>query len=111
MEESFTGFHIQTSKELRKSQEYLFCQRGTEDISWKIEDILEELVQHQDLESIQSYLEKALKSSLHPLGKLLKALTVAFQATYSGIGANRHLLTMAQEEVKYYAKKIWEFYR
>ncbi|NWU87653.1 AL2CL protein, partial [Onychorhynchus coronatus] len=111
MEESFTGFHIQTSKELRKSQEYLFCQRGTEDISWKIEDILEELVQHQELESIQSYLEKALKSSLHPLGKLLKALTVAFQATYSGIGANRHLLTMAQEEVKYYAKKIWEFYR
>ncbi|NWT01846.1 AL2CL protein, partial [Mionectes macconnelli] len=111
MEESFTGFHIQTSKELRKSQEYLFCQRGTEDISWKIEDILEELVQHQELESIQSYLEKALKSSLHPLGKLLKALAVAFQATYSGIGANRHLLTMAQEEVKYYAKKIWEFYR
>ncbi|NWY72306.1 AL2CL protein, partial [Erithacus rubecula] len=27
MEESFTGFHIQSSKELRKSQEYLFCQR------------------------------------------------------------------------------------
>nr|XP_009914224.1 PREDICTED: ALS2 C-terminal-like protein isoform X2 [Haliaeetus albicilla] len=110
-EESFTGFHIQTSKELRKSQEYLFCQRGTEDVSWKIEDILEDLVQHQGLESLQSYLEKALKSSLHPLGKLLKALAIAFQATYSGIGANRHLLTMAQEEVKYYAKKIWEFYQ
>lgn len=111
MEESFTGFHIQTSKELRKSQEYLFCQRGTEDVSWKTEDILEELVQHHELGSLQSYLEKALKSSLHPLGKLLKALTIAFQATYSGIGANRHLLTMAQEEVKYYAKKIWEFYQ
>ncbi|NXY45383.1 AL2CL protein, partial [Ceuthmochares aereus] len=110
-EESFMGFHIQTSKELRKSQEYLFCQRGTEDISWKIEDILEELVQHQGQKSLQSYLEKALKSSLHPLGKLLKALMIAFQATYSGIGANRHLLTMAQEEVKYYAKKIWEFYQ
>uniref|UniRef100_A0A8C0ECU5 ALS2 C-terminal like n=1 Tax=Bubo bubo TaxID=30461 RepID=A0A8C0ECU5_BUBBB len=110
-EESFTGFHIQTSKELRKSQEYLFCQKGTEDVSWKTEDILEELVQHQELESLQSYLEKALKSSLHPLGKLLKALMIAFQATYSGIGANRHLLTMAQEEVKYYAKKIWEFYQ
>ncbi|NXY15710.1 AL2CL protein, partial [Atrichornis clamosus] len=110
-EESFTGFHIQTSKELRKSQEYLFCQRGTEDVSWKREDILEELVQHQELESLQSYLEKALKSSLHPLGKLLRALAVAFQATYSGIGANRHLLTMAQEEVKSYARKIWEFYQ
>uniref|UniRef100_A0A672TNL0 ALS2 C-terminal like n=1 Tax=Strigops habroptila TaxID=2489341 RepID=A0A672TNL0_STRHB len=112
-EESFMGFHIQTSKELRKSQEYLFCQRyeGTEDVSWKIEDILEELVQHQGLESLPSYLEKALKSSLHPLGKLLKALTIAFQATYSGIGANKHLLTMAQEEIKYYAKKIWEFYQ
>ncbi|NWV62950.1 AL2CL protein, partial [Malurus elegans] len=110
-EESFIGFHIQTSKELRKSQEYLFCQRGTEEISWKIEDILEELIQHQEQESLQNYLEKALKSSLHPLGKLLRALTVAFQATYSGIGANRHLLTMAQEEVKFYAKKIWEFYQ
>uniref|UniRef100_A0A8B9S8Y3 ALS2 C-terminal like n=1 Tax=Apteryx owenii TaxID=8824 RepID=A0A8B9S8Y3_APTOW len=110
-EESFTGFHIQTSKELRKSQEYLFCQRGTEDVSWKMEDILEELVQHQELKSLQPYLDKALKSSLHPLGKLLKALMIAFQATYSGIGANRHLLTMAQEEVKYYAKKIWEFYQ
>ncbi|NXE98982.1 AL2CL protein, partial [Menura novaehollandiae] len=110
-EESFTGFHIQTSKELRKSQEYLFCQRGTEDISWKREDILEELVQHQELESLQGYLEKALKSSLHPLGKLLRALTAAFQATYSGIGANRHLLSMAQEEVKCYARKIWEFYQ
>ncbi|NWQ82264.1 AL2CL protein, partial [Columbina picui] len=109
-EESFMGFHIQTSKELRKSQEYFFCQRGTEDVSWKTEDILEELVQNQGLESLQIYLEKALKSSLHPLGKLLKALTIAFQATYSGIGANRHLLTMAQEEVKYYAKKIWDFY-
>lgn len=32
--------------------------RGTEDVSWKIEDILEELVQHQGLESLQSYLEK-----------------------------------------------------
>uniref|UniRef100_A0A8C3TY89 ALS2 C-terminal like n=1 Tax=Catharus ustulatus TaxID=91951 RepID=A0A8C3TY89_CATUS len=105
MEESFTGFHIQSSKELRKSQEYLFC---TEEIS---EDILEELVQHQELPSLQSYLEKALRSSLHPLGKLLRALSTAFQATYSGIGANRHLLAMAQEEVKFYAKKIWEFYQ
>uniref|UniRef100_A0A8C3K8M2 ALS2 C-terminal like n=1 Tax=Calidris pygmaea TaxID=425635 RepID=A0A8C3K8M2_9CHAR len=110
-EESFMGFHIQTSKELRKSQEYLFCQRYECYVSWKIEDILEEIVQHQGQESLQNYLEKALKSSLHPLGKLLKALTIAFQATYSGIGANRHLLTMAQEEVKYYAKKIWEFYQ
>uniref|UniRef100_A0A8C0HA89 ALS2 C-terminal like n=1 Tax=Chelonoidis abingdonii TaxID=106734 RepID=A0A8C0HA89_CHEAB len=111
MEESFTGFHIQTSKELRKSQEYLFCLRGPEDVSGKIEDVLEELVQHREVESLQCYLQKAFKSSLHPLGKLLKALTFAFQATYSGIGANKHLLNMAQEEVKYYAKKIWEFYQ
>ncbi|OWK51919.1 ALS2 C-terminal-like protein [Lonchura striata] len=111
MEESFTGFHIQTSKELRKSQEYLFCQRGAEEVSWKIEEILEELVQHQEPESLQSYLEKALGCSLHPLGKLLGALSAAFQATYSGIGANRHLLPMAQEEVKFYSRKIWEFYQ
>uniref|UniRef100_A0A8B9F9A4 ALS2 C-terminal like n=1 Tax=Amazona collaria TaxID=241587 RepID=A0A8B9F9A4_9PSIT len=101
-EESFMGFHIQTSKELRKSQEYLFCQRY---------EYCMLLLQQRSPFSLPSYLEKALKSSLHPLGKLLKALTIAFQATYSGIGANKHLLTMAQEEIKYYAKKIWEFYQ
>nr|XP_014432354.1 ALS2 C-terminal-like protein [Pelodiscus sinensis] len=63
-EESFTGFHIQTSKELRKSQEYLFCERGPEDISGKIGDVLKELVQHQGLESLQHYLQKAFESSL-----------------------------------------------
>uniref|UniRef100_A0A8B9F4Y6 ALS2 C-terminal like n=1 Tax=Amazona collaria TaxID=241587 RepID=A0A8B9F4Y6_9PSIT len=93
-EESFMGFHIQTSKELRKSQEYLFCQRY-----------------EYCMLLLQQRSPFALKSSLHPLGKLLKALTIAFQATYSGIGANKHLLTMAQEEIKYYAKKIWEFYQ
>lgn len=118
MEESFTGFHIQTSKELRKSQEYLFCQRyeycmpslqrrshlcrqnnsfcsinppvshlqsqlrfglhgfpsspvhifrGTEDVSWKTEDILEELVQHHELGSLQSYLEKVRYKEVCPL--------------------------------------------
>ncbi|KAH0627671.1 hypothetical protein JD844_003750 [Phrynosoma platyrhinos] len=78
MEESFMGFHVQTSKELRKSQEYLFCDRYGE---------------------------------VPSTGKLLKALTLAFQATYGGIGANKHLLAMAQEEVKHYAKKMWEFYQ
>uniref|UniRef100_A0A8D0FYT8 ALS2 C-terminal like n=1 Tax=Sphenodon punctatus TaxID=8508 RepID=A0A8D0FYT8_SPHPU len=110
MEETFLGFHVQTSKELQKSQESLFCERGPEEVSGKIEDVLEEIIQHQEMESMQCYLEKAMKSSLHPLGKLLKALLAAFQATYSGTGANKHLLTMAQEEVKHYAKKIWEFY-
>ncbi|KAL9871073.1 ALS2 C-terminal-like protein isoform 4-T5 [Geothlypis trichas] len=109
-EESYTGFHIQTSKELRKSQEYLCCQRGSEEIFWKIEEILEDLVEHTGPEALQGYLEKALESSLHPLGKLLRALTAAFQATFAGIGANRHLLAMAQDEVKFYSRKIWEFY-
>ncbi|XP_058277813.1 ALS2 C-terminal-like protein isoform X2 [Hirundo rustica] len=102
MEESFTGFHVQSSKELRRSQEYLFCQRGAEEISWRSEEWPEEP---------RGYLEKALGCSLHPLGKLLRALSAAFQAAYSGVGANRHLLAMAQDEVKFYAGKIWEFYR
>ncbi|XP_030053078.1 ALS2 C-terminal-like protein isoform X1 [Microcaecilia unicolor] len=110
-EESFLGIHVQTSKELRKSQEYLFCQRDSEEISGKIEDVLEALYECQDPESLQSYLQKALNSSQHPFGKLLKSLSAVFQATYSGIGANWHLLHMAQEEVKYHAWKIWEFYR
>lgn len=37
---------------------HLSLLRGTEDVSWKTEDILEELVQNQGLESLQSYLEK-----------------------------------------------------
>ncbi|XP_061443337.1 ALS2 C-terminal-like protein [Rhineura floridana] len=109
-EEAFMGFHVQTSKELRKSQEYLFCDRGAEETAGKV-DYLEELIEHQEKGALQSYLQQALESSLHPLGKFLKALSVAFQATYSGIGANRHLLSMAQEEIKHYAKKMWEFYQ
>ncbi|KAJ7322084.1 hypothetical protein JRQ81_018371 [Phrynocephalus forsythii] len=109
-EEAFMGFHVQTSRELRKSQEHLCCHGGTEEASGK-GDILEELVENQEKEAMQIYLEQVLKSSLHPLGKLLKSLTSVFQATYSGLGANKHLLAMAQEEVKYYAKLIWEFYQ
>ncbi|XP_029444135.1 ALS2 C-terminal-like protein isoform X2 [Rhinatrema bivittatum] len=110
-EESFLGIHVQTSKELRKSQEYLFCQRDSDEISGKIEDVLEALYEYREPESLQCYLQKALNSSQHPFGKLLKSLSVVFQATYSGIGANRHLLNMAQEEVKCHAQKIWDFYR
>nr|XP_056713937.1 ALS2 C-terminal-like protein [Euleptes europaea] len=109
MEEAFMGFHVQTSKELRKSQEYLFCQRENEEVPAKV-DILGELIVHQEQGTLQCYLEQAFQNSLHPLGKLLKMLTLAFQATYSTTGASKHLLTMAQEEVKHYAKKIWEFY-
>ncbi|XP_063159348.1 ALS2 C-terminal-like protein [Candoia aspera] len=109
-EEFFMGFHVQTSRELRKSQEHLFCHRGTEEAS-KETDFLEELVTRQEPEARQRHLRQSLESSLHPLGKLLKALTLVFQSTYSGIGANKHLLSMAQEEVKHYAKKIWEFYQ
>ncbi|XP_060103921.1 ALS2 C-terminal-like protein [Heteronotia binoei] len=109
-EEAFMGFHVQTSKELRKSQEYLFCERENEDVPVKVH-VLGELIVHQEQGTLQSYLEQAFQNSLHPLGKLLKMLTLVFQATYSTIGANKHLLTMAQEEVKHYAMKIWEFYQ
>ncbi|KAM4689821.1 ALS2 C-terminal-like protein isoform 2-T4 [Discoglossus pictus] len=111
-EESFLGFHVRSSKKIQKSQEYLHCQRDKEEeVSGKIEDIMKEILRHQEQESVQRYLEKAFSSSHHPFKKLLKILAVVFQATYSGIGANLHLLSMAQEEIKYYAKRIWDFYR
>ncbi|XP_069503187.1 ALS2 C-terminal-like protein [Ambystoma mexicanum] len=111
-EEFYLGFHVQTSKELRKSQEYLFCQsREKEEVSGKIEDVLKEMWKLQDPEPLECYLEEAFKSSVHPLGKLLKTLVGAFQATYSGLGASKHLLDMAQEEVKHHANQIWGFCR
>ncbi|XP_053324313.1 ALS2 C-terminal-like protein [Spea bombifrons] len=110
-EESFLGFHVKLSKKLQKSQEYLYCQRDNEDVSGQIEDIMKEISLLSEQESVRIYLEKALKSPLHPFRKLAKTLSVVFQATYSGIGANLHLLDMAQEEIKHYATKVWEFYR
>ncbi|XP_053569706.1 ALS2 C-terminal-like protein isoform X2 [Bombina bombina] len=110
-EEAFLGFHVRSSKKMQKSQDYLYCERATEEISGRIEDIMKDISLHQGREGIQCYLEKAFNSSRHPFKKLLKILAVVFQAAYSGIGANLHLLTMAQEEIKYYAKRIWEFYR
>ncbi|XP_064453073.1 ALS2 C-terminal-like protein isoform X6 [Mirounga angustirostris] len=54
---------------------------------------------------------KALSNSLHPLGKLLRMLMLTFQATYAGIGANKHLQALAQEEVKQHARELWAAYR
>lgn len=54
---------------------------------------------------------QALSNSRHPLGKLLRTLMLTFQATYSGIGANKHLQGMAQEEVKQHAQELWAAYR
>lgn len=56
-------------------------------------------------------LREALTNSLHPLGKLLRTLMLTFQATYTGIGANKHLQGLAQEEVKQHAQEIWAAYR
>ncbi|XP_063780591.1 ALS2 C-terminal-like protein isoform X2 [Pseudophryne corroboree] len=111
VEEMFLGFNVKSSKKVRKSQEYLYCQRDSEEVSCKIEDIMKEVSLQQAPEALKSYLEKAFNSSHHPLKKHIKMLSVAFQATYSGLGANLHLLSMAQEEIKYYAKKLWEFFR
>lgn len=108
-EESFLGFHVKSSKKMQKSQEYLYCQRDNQKDSGQIEDIMKEL--SLESESLQSCLEKAFNTSHHPLKKLMKLLLLVFQATYSGLGANLHLLSMAQEEIKYYAKKLWEFSR
>lgn len=54
---------------------------------------------------------QALSNSRHPLGRLLRTLMLTFQATYSGIGANKHLQGMAQEEVKQHAQELWVAYR
>ncbi|KAM4906337.1 ALS2 C-terminal-like protein [Sylvia borin] len=104
-EESFLGFHVQSSKELRRSREFLCAHGGPEEFSWRNPE------QPQEPQELLTYLRKALNSSLHPLGKLLRALTGVFQASYGGTGTNRHLLVMAQAEVKFYAQKIWEFSR
>ncbi|XP_073407247.1 ALS2 C-terminal-like protein isoform X2 [Dendrobates tinctorius] len=108
-EESFLGFHVKSSKKLQKSQEYLHCPRDNEKDLGQIEDVLQEL--SLEAESLQKYLEKAFNTSHHPLKKVMKLLLLVFQATYSGLGANLHLLSMAQEEIKYYAKKLWELFR
>ncbi|XP_047628204.1 ALS2 C-terminal-like protein isoform X2 [Phacochoerus africanus] len=112
LQEALLGFHVQSSKELRKSQEYLCCERThPEDHTGRMEDILEELLQHREPEALQQCLRKALRNSLHPLGKLLRTLMLTFQATYTGIGANKHLQGLAQEEVKQHAQEIWAAYR
>ncbi|XP_008571877.1 PREDICTED: ALS2 C-terminal-like protein [Galeopterus variegatus] len=112
LQEALLGFHVQSSRELRKSQEYLRCERThPEDNAGSVEDILEELLQHRKPKALQQYLRKALSNSLHPLGKLLQTLMLTFQATYAGVGANKHLQGLAQEEVKQHAQEIWAFYR
>ncbi|XP_028642895.1 ALS2 C-terminal-like protein isoform X2 [Grammomys surdaster] len=112
LQEALLGFHVQSSRELRKSQEYLCDERSDpKDCVGSMEDILKELLQHREPKALQQYLGKALSNSQHPLGKLLHTLMLTFQATYSGIGANKHLQEMAQEEVKQHARELWAAYR
>ncbi|XP_045385923.1 ALS2 C-terminal-like protein isoform X6 [Lemur catta] len=112
LQEALLGFHVQSSRELRKSQDYLCCERTQpEDSVGRIKDSLEELLQHREPKALQQYLRKALSNSLHPLGKLLQRLMLTFQATYAGVGANKHLQGLAQEEVKQHAQELWATYR
>ncbi|XP_047551603.1 ALS2 C-terminal-like protein isoform X4 [Lutra lutra] len=111
-QEALLGFHVQNSRELRKSQEYLCCERTQpEACAGRMEDVLDELLLHREPRALRECLGKALSSSLHPLGKLLRMLMLTFQATYAGIGANKHLQTLAQEEVKQHARELWAVYR
>ncbi|XP_057353733.1 ALS2 C-terminal-like protein isoform X2 [Manis pentadactyla] len=112
LQEALLGFHVQNSRELRKSQEYLCCERTQpEDGVGKIEDILDDLLLNREPKALQQCLRKALSNALHPLGKLLRMLMLTFQATYAGIGANKHLQGLAQEEVKQHAQELWAAYR
>nr|XP_048279392.1 ALS2 C-terminal-like protein isoform X3 [Myodes glareolus] len=112
LQEALLGFHMQSSRELRESQEYLCCDRShPKDCAGSMEDILKELLQYREPQALQQYLRKALSNPRHPLGKLLRTLMLTFQATYSGIGANKHLQGMAQEEVKQHAQELWAAYR
>ncbi|XP_047700627.1 ALS2 C-terminal-like protein [Prionailurus viverrinus] len=112
LQEALLGFHVQNSRELRKSQEYLCCERTQpEDRAGRMEDVLDELLQHREPRALRQCLRKALSNSLHPLGKLLRTLMLTFQATYAGIGANKHLQALAQEEVKQHARELWAAYR
>ncbi|KAM8758632.1 ALS2 C-terminal-like protein [Rhynchonycteris naso] len=112
--EALLGFHMQSPRELCESQEHL-CSQGErtplEDSVGRMDDVLEELLQHREPEALQQCLQKALSSSLHPLGKLVRMLMLTFQATYAGIGANKHLQGLAQEEVKQHARELWAAYR
>ncbi|XP_041103355.1 ALS2 C-terminal-like protein isoform X2 [Polyodon spathula] len=127
-DESFLGFHIETGRTMRKtsnnnngagiiaethteeSTEYLFCNRKSEEFSAN-NDFIENLKKKSDYVLLQQYLEKSFQCAKHPLGKILQTQALVFQATYSGMGANKHLLTMAQDEVKYLAKKLLEIIR
>ncbi|XP_036075208.1 ALS2 C-terminal-like protein isoform X2 [Rousettus aegyptiacus] len=112
LQEALLGFHVQSSKELRKSQEYLCCERTQlDDGVGRMDEVLEELLQHRQPEALQQCLRKALSSSLHPLGQLLRTLMLTFQATYAGTGANKHLQELAQDEVKHHARELWAAYR
>ncbi|KAM7064031.1 ALS2 C-terminal-like protein isoform 1-T3 [Molossus nigricans] len=112
LQEALLGFHVQSLRELRKSQEHLCCERTPLDDSvGRMENILEEVLQNREPEALQQCLRKALSSSLHPLGKLLRTMMLTFQATYAGIGANKHLQGLAQEEVKQHAQELWAAYR
>ncbi|XP_021112753.1 ALS2 C-terminal-like protein isoform X2 [Heterocephalus glaber] len=107
LQEALLGFQVQSSRELRRSQE-----RGSpEDAAGGTEAFLEDLLRPRQPAALRRHLGEALSAAWHPLGKLLRTLMLTFQATYAGIGANKHLQGLAQEEVKQHARELWAAYR
>ncbi|XP_048190380.1 LOW QUALITY PROTEIN: ALS2 C-terminal-like protein [Perognathus longimembris pacificus] len=110
--EAVLGFHVHRLKELRGPQEGLCCQRGgPEDGAGAMNRVLEEILHHREPEALQPFLRKALSDARHPLGKLLRALALTFQAAFTGVGANKHLQGLACDEVKQHARGLWAAYR
>ncbi|XP_076043188.1 alsin-like isoform X2 [Oratosquilla oratoria] len=58
-------------------------------------------------QDLQSYLNKAFDSRLHPLGHLLKSLVDAFRATYGGVVAHPCLLQYAVDEVRSFTSRLY----
>eukprot|EP00062_Callorhinchus_milii_P023920 gi/632983281/ref/XP_007908569.1/ PREDICTED: ALS2 C-terminal-like protein [Callorhinchus milii] len=124
--ESFLGFHSENSRDPRKNlkeresreevgwdtesetaasgdQGYLYCdrQKPTEG-----ENKSPEGSSRREELSLREQVRLALESAHHPLGKLLHMVTLTFQASYSGIGTYKRLLSLARQEVVTHAQTL-----
>ena len=77
----------------------------------RIPDYARSKLDLEQFRKLELYLQKALDSSVHPLGQMVAHLVDVYRATYVGVGAHPRLLPHAVAEVHSFVSRIYVILR
>jgi len=96
-----------SSKSDLKMEQRLFAESC--EVLQCIPDYGREQLDPDQLKKIEIYLQTAMDSSVHPLGRMIGQLVDVYRSTYVGVGAHPRLLPHAVAEIYSFVKRIYAY--